>query len=613
MWILDSLRTLDRDTTCRVLFWLCVVLFAASLLCLFGVWCCLFGCAMWRGFWISTTLLLIAIHTQATEPHIYTECGVYTGIQNTNADMFLGVEYSDFDPHAHPSSTRWIHSSPKTCHSSETHINATTRGPVCLQSSPWMTPPRGASEACFNMDVYVPRGTLDKKTAYLSATPSKTPILLWLYGGGNLVGYSDMYPRLDVLAAKLQAIVLSPNTRVGPLGFATLPSAGIDSGNRGIGDGLSALEFFLSALAGPLGGDPENVIVMGQSSGGTNGIALLGSPRGRSLFQTLISLSGSPNITESSTDAASAFESLYLPATGCASSPHVRACLDAASPASLMAALPPSYSTDSPIPSSPSGQKWQGLVVVDGEVVVEPPISALAAGKADGMTLFLQSMAGETDPSSRAYDTLPASEFTSTVEAYLDSTGWGPRVGTTVAGLYADRAGETNGTARGMAESWWTDICVTCGNHRLAAAAAAAAPATRVYRSVVVTPPYYPFPQSKTLVSLLPFHTWDFPIASLGAWDYERVWNPKAPIYTPHPRDEELGSMLISVFSALTRGEPDLAPAMARLGFQESVQGKIICNGLTEKGAGKIPCPSGIDLCNALSGLGFGPQFWWVN
>ena len=45
------------------------------------------------------------------------------------------------------------------------------------------------------------------------------------------------------------------------------------------------------------GGDPKRVTLIGQSSGGTNIYALLGSPGSRGLFSAAISLSGSPNIT----------------------------------------------------------------------------------------------------------------------------------------------------------------------------------------------------------------------------------------------------------------------------------------------------------------------------
>jgi para-nitrobenzyl esterase len=45
------------------------------------------------------------------------------------------------------------------------------------------------------------------------------------------------------------------------------------------------------------GGDPRRVTLIGQSSGGTNILALLASPASNGLFAAAISLSASPNIT----------------------------------------------------------------------------------------------------------------------------------------------------------------------------------------------------------------------------------------------------------------------------------------------------------------------------
>jgi carboxylesterase type B len=66
---------------------------------------------------------------------------------------------------------------------------------------------------------------------------------------------------------------------------------------------------------------------MGQSSGGTNVLALLASPRSKGLFQGAITLSASPNITMDA-GAASALHSRYLmPLLGCVGANATRQCL----------------------------------------------------------------------------------------------------------------------------------------------------------------------------------------------------------------------------------------------------------------------------------------------
>ena len=51
------------------------------------------------------------------------------------------------------------------------------------------------------------------------------------------------------------------------------------------------------------GGDPKRVVIIGQSSGGTDILSLLASPGSKGLFSAAISLSGSPNITQDLTSA----------------------------------------------------------------------------------------------------------------------------------------------------------------------------------------------------------------------------------------------------------------------------------------------------------------------
>jgi carboxylesterase type B len=65
---------------------------------------------------------------------------------------------------------------------------------LCPQASPkWLsdltgtsTKPPGESEDCLYLDVYVPEKVFaNRKSA------SKTPVLVWIYGGGDVIGYKD--------------------------------------------------------------------------------------------------------------------------------------------------------------------------------------------------------------------------------------------------------------------------------------------------------------------------------------------------------------------------------------------------------------------------------------
>jgi carboxylesterase type B len=119
------------------------------------------------------------------------------------------------------------------------------------------------------------------------------------------------------LAIELECVIVTPNYRLGTLGF--LVALDVDptlTGNYAIGDCLTSLEFIRPILAS-FGGDQDRITVMGQSSGGTNIFAMLAAPRAHGLFNSAIVLSGSPNITADVNTTSNLHQKYLLPLTGC--------------------------------------------------------------------------------------------------------------------------------------------------------------------------------------------------------------------------------------------------------------------------------------------------------
>jgi para-nitrobenzyl esterase len=82
---------------------------------------------------------------------------------------------------------------------------------------------------------------------------SALPVKVWIYGGGEDAG-GISYPLYDGCnLAQDDAILVTINYRLGPLGFLSLRSAGIQ-GNQGIQDLLMGLEWIQSNIAA-FGGD----------------------------------------------------------------------------------------------------------------------------------------------------------------------------------------------------------------------------------------------------------------------------------------------------------------------------------------------------------------------
>ncbi|HKB53489.1 MAG TPA: carboxylesterase family protein, partial [Ramlibacter sp.] len=126
---------------------------------------------------------------------------------------------------------------------------------------------------------------------------SGLPVIVFVYGGSDISGYSaDPVYDGAALAKSANAVVVTTNYRVGPLGFFNLAQlktgdAADDSGNFALLDIIQALKF-VQANATVFGGDPGNVTLMGQSAGAINAWALMTSPLAAGLFHRLVPLSG---------------------------------------------------------------------------------------------------------------------------------------------------------------------------------------------------------------------------------------------------------------------------------------------------------------------------------
>lgn len=145
--------------------------------------------------------------------------------------------------------------------------------------------PVGA-EDCLTLNVFRP-----------SDNRENLPVIVFVYGGSNMVGYSAD-PMYDgrALARKAGAVVVTVNYRVGVFGWLDLPGLDTgdplgDSGNFGTLDQLEALRF-VNRNARAFGGDPGNVTVMGESAGAVNVWALMVSPLSEGLMDKAIPLSG---------------------------------------------------------------------------------------------------------------------------------------------------------------------------------------------------------------------------------------------------------------------------------------------------------------------------------
>lgn len=127
---------------------------------------------------------------------------------------------------------------------------------------------------------------------------AKMPVLFWLQGGGFQTGSAGIKLYNGANLAKLDAVIVTIDYRVGPLGFLVHPALSAESpdgvsGNWGLMDQIAALEWVRDNIE-VFGGDPSRVTIFGFSSGADSVIDLMTSPKTSGLFCGGIIQSGTP-------------------------------------------------------------------------------------------------------------------------------------------------------------------------------------------------------------------------------------------------------------------------------------------------------------------------------
>jgi len=167
-------------------------------------------------------------------------------------------------------------------------------GASCMQDQPGSRLPwtekfmtQGAiSEDCLFLNVWTTAKPEGEKQA----------VMVFLYGGGFNEGSSSVAVYNGAELAKRGVVIVTPNYRVGPLGFLVYPeltkeSEHHSSGNYGLLDQIAALQWVHRNIAA-FGGDPERVTIFGQSAGAISVADLMRSPLAEGLFARAIAESG---------------------------------------------------------------------------------------------------------------------------------------------------------------------------------------------------------------------------------------------------------------------------------------------------------------------------------
>jgi para-nitrobenzyl esterase len=158
----------------------------------------------------------------------------------------------------------------------------------CREFGP-ASPQRGGSEEqsedCLWLNLVTP-----------AADDGRRPVMVYLHGGAYASG-SGASPLYDgsLLATRGDAVVVTLNHRLNLFGYLYLarlaPSQFPDSGNVGQLDLLLALDWIRTNIAA-FGGDPQRVMLFGQSGGGAKIATLMAMPAAHGKFHRAATMSG---------------------------------------------------------------------------------------------------------------------------------------------------------------------------------------------------------------------------------------------------------------------------------------------------------------------------------
>ncbi len=220
--------------------------------------------------------------------------GDFVGTTEAGVHAFRGIRYGRADRFRAPM---------RVAQPGQT-VRAQAYGPVCPQKGPYGP----QSEDCLFLNVWTaePRRGANK------------PVMLYIHGGAYSNGsVTDPLNDGQALAARGDIVVVTVNHRLNALGYlylARLDPRFPDSGNAGQLDLILALTWVRDNIAS-FGGDPNCVMVFGQSGGGAKIATMMAMPAGKGLFHRAATMSGQ-QVTASGPINATARARAYLAKLG---------------------------------------------------------------------------------------------------------------------------------------------------------------------------------------------------------------------------------------------------------------------------------------------------------
>jgi para-nitrobenzyl esterase len=490
---------------------------------------------------IVAAAALFAVPAAASAGVIPTDKGPVRGTSTAGENEYLGIPYAappvgDLRWRPPQAATRW-----------RTPLDASHFANHCPQKgSPYGAP--SVSEDCLYLNIYTPStGKKGKGHA------KNLPVMVWIHGGAFLNGASDDYDPVRLVQKGI--VVVTINYRLGALGFLAHPAltaeGGGSSSNYGLMDQQAALGWVNRNIR-KFGGDAQNVTIFGESAGGFSVLAHLVSPGSAGLFERAISQSGSYGLSNPSLSTAETQGTATAQGVGCGAAADVLACLRAASPSELNAALPLPTGELTPPVDGRVLPKTLGAAIASGEFNRVPVVEGSTH---DEFALFYKSAIEDALFNGKPPD---AALYVLIVPVFVDTLDIGKSAGSILAQYPLSNYGNSVGAAL---TAIGTDVLFSCPGRRVA---------QEVSRYVPAFAYEFNDPNAYNIFGLPPSN---FPYGSYHATELPSLFD--STTYGGHapftPAQEQLSAAMVDYWTQFARsGNPNSSATPAWPGYQQA-------------------------------------------
>lgn len=292
---------------------------------------------------------------------------VYRGFREQGGDRFLGIRYAE------PPLGLLRFKAPVRFENRGL-VDATRHRfapPQAIRPMPaWASRGDGfeTGEDCLNLNVYTP-----------AADGGRRPVIVHAFGGGFQGGaaHGTFHDEAE-FARRGNVVLVRPNMRVGALGFLHLAETfgpAYASSNRGMLDFIAALRWVHDNIAA-FGGDPDNVTLVGMSSGSFTIAALFGIDGIADLYHRVWLMSG-PASRIIAPETATALADDFLKRVGV--TPGDEAALQALPVETILAAQDQVLAVHLGERNAPGGRTFG--IVLDGTSLQRHPLEGLTSGR----------------------------------------------------------------------------------------------------------------------------------------------------------------------------------------------------------------------------------------